>query len=190
MTLLRFRMMILLQTLIVTIQLSSISAFHIGHYSHLHSHNYRSQISRGMVGDNNSGSDKVAAKTFTEPGRNPNKPELPELKGDFDWDAKFSGDDDWITENVPGKIVLSDLEIANQVTKLTQLEEKWRKERQKKEYDSARLLGWTEQAEAYNGRYAMFFLVVGLLTEYWTGFSMPAQVEEMLRVGGIIGFEG
>jgi hypothetical protein len=186
MTAMGSRVMILFQTIIISIQLTSISAFHIGR-SNVNLHRRISRV--GMVDDNNSG-DKVAAKTFTEPGRNPDKPELPELKGDFDWDSKFSGDDDWITENVPGKIVLSDLEIATQVTKLTQLEEKWRKERQKKEYDAARLLGWTEQAEAYNGRYAMFFLVVGLLTEYWTGFSMPAQVEEMLRVGGIIGFEG
>jgi hypothetical protein len=91
------------------------------------------------------------------PGSNPNKPELPELKGDFDWDAKFAADDDWLTENVPGKVVLSELELAAQVTALDKLEEKWRKQRQSKEYDAARLLGWTEQAEAYNGRYAMFF---------------------------------
>lgn len=137
-------------------------------------------------------SDKTAkaAESYVEPGRNPNKPELPELKGDFDWDAKFAADEDWLTENVPGKVVLGELELAAQVTALDKLEEKWRKQRQSKEYDAARLLGWTEQAEAYNGRYAMFFLVVGLLTEYWTGFSMPEQVEEMLRIGGIIGFEG
>jgi hypothetical protein len=137
-------------------------------------------------------SDKTAkaAESYVEPGRNPNKPELPELKGDFDWDAKFAADDDWLTENVPGKVVLGELELAAQVTALDKLEEKWRKQRQSKEYDAARLLGWTEQAETYNGRYAMFFLVVGLLTEYWTGFSMPEQVEEMLRIGGIIGFEG
>jgi hypothetical protein len=38
----------------------------------------------------------------------------------------------------------------------------------------------------YNGRFAMFFLVVGLLTEYWTGVTFPGQIEEMLRVGGFI----
>jgi hypothetical protein len=27
------------------------------------------------------------------------------------------------------------------------------------------------------------------LTEYWTGFSLPAQVEEMLRITGIVGFD-
>lgn len=125
-----------------------------------------------------------------EPGRNPDRPELPELKGDFDWDEKFGGDDDWITENVPGKTVLNELALAAQVTALDQLEEKWRKVRVNKEYQGARLLGWTDQAETYNGRFAMFFLVVGLLTELWTGISMPGQVEEMLRVGGVIGFDG
>jgi len=33
----------------------------------------------------------------------------------------------------------------------------------------------------------MFFLVVGLLTEYWTGVSFTGQIEEMLRVTGVIG---
>mmetsp|Transcript_3435 Transcript_3435/g.5029 ORF Transcript_3435/g.5029 Transcript_3435/m.5029 type:complete len:183 (-) Transcript_3435:186-734(-) len=130
------------------------------------------------------------AKNFPEPGRNPDRPELPEVKGDFDWDEKFGGDDDWITENVPGKIVLNDIQLAEQAAALDKLEEKWRKERQQQEYDDARLLGWTTTAETYNGRYAMFFLVVGLLTEYWTGITLPGQVEEMLRVGGVIGFDG
>jgi hypothetical protein len=122
--------------------------------------------------------------------RNPDRPELPELKGDFDWDEKFGADDDWITERVPGKIVLNDLELAAQVTALNKLEEQWRKKRAGEEYDGARLLGWTKQAETYNGRLAMFFVVVGLLTEYWTGITFPGQVEEMLRVGGVIGFDG
>ena len=88
---------------------------------------------------------------------------------------------------MPGKVVLGDLEIAAQATALGKLEEQWRKERVREEYDGARLLGWTEQAETYNGRFAMFFLVVGLLTEYWTGITIPGQIEEMARVGGFIG---
>jgi hypothetical protein len=124
-----------------------------------------------------------------ERGRNPDKPELPELKGDFDWDEKFAGDADWITEGVPGRGVLGEIELATQVTKLTKLEDKWRNERLDKEFEVERKLGWTERAEMYNGRFAMFFVVVGLLTEYWTGFSLPAQVEEMLRIAGIVGFD-
>lgn len=134
---------------------------------------------------------KEAAANYNEtPRMNPDRPELPELKGDFDWDAKFSGDDDWIVENVPGKVVLGELELAAQVTALGKLEEKWRKRRVEEEYEESRKLGWTGIAETYNGRLAMFFLVVGLLTEYWTGVSLTGQVEEMLRVGGVIGFEG
>jgi len=134
---------------------------------------------------------KEAAATYEEaPRMNPERPELPELKGDFDWDAKFGGDDDWIVEGVPGKVVLGELELAAQVTALGKLEEKWRKRRLEEEYEESRKLGWTALAETYNGRLAMFFLVVGILTEYWTGISLPGQVEEMLRVGGIIGFEG
>lgn len=134
---------------------------------------------------------KQAAANYEEaPRMNPDRPELPELKGDFDWDAKFSGDDDWIVENVPGKVVLNELELAAQVTALGKLEEKWRKRRVEEEWEESRTLGWTAISEINNGRLAMFFLVVGLLTEYWTGFSLPDQVEEMLRVGGFIGFEG
>jgi len=130
---------------------------------------------------------KEAAEKFTEPGRNPNNPALPELKGDYDWDEKFGSDPDWITDDVPGKVVLNEVQLAAQVSALGKLEDKWRKERQNREYDQARILGWTEQAETFNGRFAMFFLVVGLLTEYWTGVTIPGQIEEMLRVGGFIG---
>jgi len=123
------------------------------------------------------------------PRMNPNNPSLPELKGDFDWDQRFGGDDDWITENVPGKIVLNEIDLARQVTELNKLEEKWRKQRQIEEYDSSRTTGWVPEAELLNGRFAMFFLVTGLLTELWTGVSVPGQVEELLRIGGFIGFE-
>ncbi len=124
-----------------------------------------------------------------EPKMNPNNPNLPELKGDFDWDAKFGGDEDWITENVPGKTVLNEIELAKQVTELNKLEEKWRKQRQIEEYEDSKTVGWVGNAELLNGRFAMFFLATGLLTEYWTGISMPGQVEEMLRIGGFIGFD-
>mmetsp|Transcript_15834 Transcript_15834/g.22334 ORF Transcript_15834/g.22334 Transcript_15834/m.22334 type:complete len:177 (-) Transcript_15834:245-775(-) len=133
---------------------------------------------------------KKAAAEYEEPRMNPDRPELPELKGDFDWDAKFGGDDDWIVDNVPGKIVMNEIELASQVTALTALEEKWRKERVQEEYDAAQQVGWSAKAETMNGRFAMFFLVVGLLTELWTGVSIPGQIEQMLRVGGVIGFEG
>ena len=122
-------------------------------------------------------------------GMNPNNPNLPEVKGDFDWDAKFAGDEDWITENVPGKIVLNEIDLAKQVTSLNQLEEKWRREREMEESQESQLVGFTEEAQLINGRFAMFFLVTGLLTEYWTGVSMPGQVEEMLRTGGFLGME-
>lgn len=124
-----------------------------------------------------------------EPKMNPDNPNLPELKNDFDWDEKFGGDDDWVTENVPGKIVLNEVDLAKQVTALGQLEEKWRKEREIKEYEGSRKTGFVELAELTNGRFAMFFLATGLLTELWTGVSMPGQVEEMLRIGGFIGFD-
>jgi hypothetical protein len=122
-----------------------------------------------------------------EPRMNPDKPELPEIKGDFDWDAKFGGDDDWIVENIPGKMAVGELELAEQNTELSKLEDKFKKVRLQDDYDDARILGWTTRSETFNGRFAMFFLVVGLLTEYWTGETIPGQIEEILRVGGFIG---
>jgi hypothetical protein len=124
-----------------------------------------------------------------EPKMNPDNPNLPEVKGDFNWDEKFGGDDDWITENVPGKTVMNQIELAKQVTALGQLEETWRKEREIVEYEGSKKTGFVELAELANGRFAMFFLATGLLTELWTGYSMPGQVEEMLRIGGFIGFD-
>ena len=130
---------------------------------------------------------QVAAEIDADDARVQVPGQLPKLKNNlYDENEKFKEDEDWITENVPGKIVLSELELAAQVTALSKLEEKWRKESLQREYDEQRLLGFTQQAEMYNGRFAMFFLVVGLLTEYWTGFTIPGQIEEMLRVVGII----
>lgn len=119
---------------------------------------------------------------------NPDYPNLPEVKGDFDWDAKFGGDDDWITENVPGKVVMNEIDLAKQVTALNQLEEKYRKIRLREEYDDYQITGWVGNAELLNSRFAMFFLAVGLFTESFTGISLPGQVEEMLRILGFIGF--
>ena len=120
---------------------------------------------------------------------NPVNPNLPEVKGDFDWDAKFGGDDDWITENVPGKIVLDEITLARQVTALNALEETYRKQRVQKEIDDYQTTGWVSNAEQMNGRFAMFFLAVGLFTESFTGVTLPGQVEEMLRILGFIGFD-
>lgn len=132
-------------------------------------------------------SDNKASDVDDSPKMNPDNPALPALKGDYDWDAEYAADDDWITTNVPGKIVVNEIELAAQVTELSKLEEKYRAVRKEKEYEDARIIGWVPQAEMYNGRYAMFFLTVGLLTEYWTGISIPGQIEEMARVGGFIG---
>ena len=122
-----------------------------------------------------------------EPMMNPNNPNLPYLRGDYDEDVEFAEDPDWITENVPGKIVLNEIDLAAQATGLAKLEEEYRKKRLAKDYEDARIIGWVPMAETYNGRAAMFFLVVGLLTELWTGISIPGQIEEMARVGGFIG---
>jgi len=125
-----------------------------------------------------------------EPQFNPDRPELPAIPGDYDWDAKYAGDDDWVTGNdIPGRRVMNEIELAEQVRALDALEAKWINRRDQEMYEDSLNVGWVPRAEIINGRTAMFFLVTGLLTEYWTGLSMPGQVEEMLRIGGFIGFD-
>ena len=135
-------------------------------------------------------SDNSFGSEVSEPKRNANRPELPEIPGDYDWDAKYAGDADWVTENVPGKVPMNEIDLARQATALSALEEKWRKERIQTEYEASINVGWVPTAELANGRFAMFFLITGLLTELWTGISLPGQVEELLRISGVIGFDG
>jgi hypothetical protein len=127
---------------------------------------------------------------IAQPKRNADRPELPEIPGDYNWDDKYNGDADWITTNVPGKVPMNEIDLARQVTALTAIEDKWRKERIQSEYEDSINVGWVPTAELANGRFAMFFLITGLLTEYWTGVSLPGQVEELLRISGVIGFDG
>ena len=46
--------------------------------------------------------------------------------------------------------------------------------------------GWGPTPEILNGRFAMFFLVTGLVTEYYTGQSLPQQVYTLLQTLSII----
>ena len=52
-------------------------------------------------------------------------------------------------------------------------------------YESIRS-GWGPGPERINGRVAMFFLVTGLVTEYYTGQSVPQQVYTLLQTLSII----
>lgn len=94
-----------------------------------------------------------------------------------------SNDDD---EPVPGKIVLDELELARQRTELEKYTAELRRERLLEEREASRLFGWVPFAETLNGRLAMFFIMTGLLTEYWTGYSIPEQIELMARTLGIL----
>lgn len=86
---------------------------------------------------------------------------------------------------VPGKIVLSEAELAAQRARLDRLTEQFKQERLVREYEESRKFGFVEFAETVNGRSAAFFFVVGLLTEYWTGYTIPQQIELMANTLGI-----
>ena len=90
----------------------------------------------------------------------------------------------------PGKAVIDDITLAKQSTALDKLAASWDRRKEFRSWEASRMTGFSEEAEIINGRTAMFFLVVGLLTEFWTGQSIPDQIFTMLRVGSFIGPDG
>eukprot|EP00879_Flechtneria_rotunda_P001396 GHRR01001548.1.p1 GENE.GHRR01001548.1~~GHRR01001548.1.p1 ORF type:complete len:182 (+),score=48.77 GHRR01001548.1:80-625(+) len=53
----------------------------------------------------------------------------------------------------------------------------------------SQLFGWTPTNEIGNGRWAMFGVFVGLLTEYATGVDFPDQIALLLTYLGIVDVE-
>lgn len=80
----------------------------------------------------------------------------------------------------------SEMELAEQEAKLTALSQKWEKLEEAKDYQATIRSGFGPSPENINGRFAMFFIIVGLITEYYTGQSMPQQVMTMLQTLSII----
>mmetsp|Transcript_9126 Transcript_9126/g.21483 ORF Transcript_9126/g.21483 Transcript_9126/m.21483 type:complete len:156 (-) Transcript_9126:242-709(-) len=86
----------------------------------------------------------------------------------------------------PAKVQLSEVELAERKTKLEALSAKWSKRQQQLEWDAELNVGWVFKAETINGRLAMFFLLTGLITEYYTGESIPQQTLTMLQTLGFV----
>lgn len=101
-------------------------------------------------------------------------------------DAPQDAPQDGFEREVPGKIVLDELTLAKQRTVLEEYARELRKKRLEQEREDSRLFGFVPYAETLNGRLSMFFFVTGLLTEYWTGYTIPEQIELMLRTLGVI----
>jgi hypothetical protein len=80
---------------------------------------------------------------------------------------------------------MTEMELAEQSAKLDALAAKWRRRQQQQEDDEAKRAGWAVSSEQVNGRFAMFFLLVGLVTEYYTGESVPQQCYTMLQTLGL-----
>jgi hypothetical protein len=81
---------------------------------------------------------------------------------------------------------MSDVEKAERNAKLDALSAKWKKREEELEYYESIRSGWGPGPERINGRFAMFFLVTGLVTEYYTGQSLPQQVYTLLQTLSII----
>jgi len=80
----------------------------------------------------------------------------------------------------------SEMELAEQDAKLTALSEKWKRMEEELDYQDSIRSGFGPSPERINGRTAMFFIIVGLVTEYYTGQSMPQQVYTMLQTLAIV----
>ena len=81
---------------------------------------------------------------------------------------------------------LSDMELAEQTAKLEALAAKWERRQEEIDYAESLRSGWGPSPERINGRFAMFFFVVALVTEYYTGQSTPQQVYTLLQTLSII----
>ena len=79
----------------------------------------------------------------------------------------------------------SDFERAEIDAKLDRLADKWEEREEDISMESGKQLGWAQSSEQVNGRLAMFFLLTGLVTEYYTGQSLPQQVGTMLETLGV-----
>jgi hypothetical protein len=89
-------------------------------------------------------------------------------------------------ERIPGRYKLSAVELAEQRRAIRAVAERYRALRIAKEAEARRIFGFCRNAEMINGRTAMFFFATGMLTEYWTGQTMPQQIELLLRILGIL----
>nr|UXY87736.1 hlip [Cryptomonas curvata] len=112
-----------------------------------------------------------------------NKKELIAMKNDNSMDSDNQNN---VGSLAFGKIKLNELEIKERERKLKALAENWKLERQKKEEYEKKAFGFSKNSEILNGRLAMFFLVTGLLTEYWTKQNIIQQVETIIRTLGLI----
>ncbi|CEM09636.1 unnamed protein product [Vitrella brassicaformis CCMP3155] len=86
-------------------------------------------------------------------------------------------------DQTPGKSIIQDAQPINE--KLQSLSRDWENERLEREIEEARLTGWSKGAELINGRTAMFFVATGLLTEFWTGQSIPEQIQTLFQTLGV-----
>jgi len=99
-------------------------------------------------------------------------------------------EDDWVPPpDSLGMKQLSPEELIAQSEAMDALSKEWRNKRLDNEYENSRLLGFSKQAEILNGRSAMFFIIVALVTEQVTGDSIPDQVFVLLQTLGIIGLD-
>merc|ERR1711920_686045 len=65
----------------------------------------------------------------------------------------------------------------------------FQEKRMEEEYQQNQQLGWVPKAEIANGRWVMFGLLVGMLTEYATGVNFIEQIKLLLVNLSIVDFD-
>eukprot|EP00871_Galdieria_phlegrea_P005881 jgi/Galph1/780/GphlegSOOS_G5495.1 len=124
----------------------------------------------------------------TETNQQDNSESMEDLETYDDNETKSSSNNTSAPQNEEQlflNVELTPEELREQAKKLDELTEQWRLKRLQEEREANRKFGFTPFAETLNGRLSMFFLAVGLLTEYWTGYTIPDQVEYLLEIFGL-----
>ena len=76
------------------------------------------------------------------------------------------------------------VDFQKQVAK--ELIQMFEERKQQKLAEQGSKVGWVSSAEITNGRWVMFGLLIGMLTEFATGVSFPDQISLLLSNLGII----
>ena len=79
--------------------------------------------------------------------------------------------------------------VESQRAAARQMVEYFKQKKLEEEFERNKQLGWVPKAEISNGRWVMFGLLVGMLTEYSTGVSFIDQIKLLLVNLSIVDFD-
>jgi hypothetical protein len=93
------------------------------------------------------------------------------------------------TAQVAESSTTGDVTIEYQRQRAKEMRQYFQNRKQEAQVRRGPLFGWTPANEIGNGRWVMFGVFVGLLTEYATGVDFPDQLKLLLSYLGIVDLE-